>query len=269
MPRPGEDRSDVGGAAQFNNIGPVPLSASVPLSRIGPVPLSAVPLSLPVPLSVYGQRVNGGLRREAGGEDPRHPSVFAYQHRTGVERIAGQRHRRRIPGRRKQIQGPPLHSRAIERWPKFTLLKAGTSSCDSTTKYSAFFIIAGKHTTDAETLKLTSVSFYCNHRIRSSARDFFSMEQEGEKEHLKSVTIKYVQPDMLSWRIDEIAATLNLQTGVTSKSGRMNRELHARSFVTHPTHAPGTRLVHQASVAVLRPSHTCNRRGCFTDRLDG
>ena len=27
MPRPGEDRSDVGGAAQFNNIGPVPLSA--------------------------------------------------------------------------------------------------------------------------------------------------------------------------------------------------------------------------------------------------
>ena len=27
MPRPGEDRSDVGGAAQFNNIGPVPLSS--------------------------------------------------------------------------------------------------------------------------------------------------------------------------------------------------------------------------------------------------
>ena len=27
MPRPVEDRSDVGGAAQFNNIGPVPLSA--------------------------------------------------------------------------------------------------------------------------------------------------------------------------------------------------------------------------------------------------
>ena len=26
MPRPGEDRSNVGGAAQFNNIGPVPLS---------------------------------------------------------------------------------------------------------------------------------------------------------------------------------------------------------------------------------------------------
>ncbi len=32
MPRPVEDRSDVGGAAQFNNIGPVPLPAAlVPL----------------------------------------------------------------------------------------------------------------------------------------------------------------------------------------------------------------------------------------------
>src|SRR5271157_5897387 len=30
MPRPGEDRSDVGGAAQFNNIGPVPLSSRFP-----------------------------------------------------------------------------------------------------------------------------------------------------------------------------------------------------------------------------------------------
>ena len=32
MPRPGEDRSDVGGAAQFNNIGPVPL----PRTRVQP-----------------------------------------------------------------------------------------------------------------------------------------------------------------------------------------------------------------------------------------
>ena len=50
MPRPGEDRSDVGGAAQFNNIGPVPLSPSrfpaipvtsrFPVNNIGPVPLS-------------------------------------------------------------------------------------------------------------------------------------------------------------------------------------------------------------------------------------
>ncbi len=29
MPRPGEDRSDVGGADQFSNIGPVPLSSAI------------------------------------------------------------------------------------------------------------------------------------------------------------------------------------------------------------------------------------------------
>src|SRR5271157_3977845 len=38
MPRPGEDRSNVGGAAQFTNIGPVPLSLSdlsrFPLQRV-------------------------------------------------------------------------------------------------------------------------------------------------------------------------------------------------------------------------------------------
>ena len=33
MPRAVEDRSDVGGAAQFNNIRPVPLSASCPAFR--------------------------------------------------------------------------------------------------------------------------------------------------------------------------------------------------------------------------------------------
>jgi hypothetical protein len=39
MPRPVEDRSDVGGAAQFNNIGPVPLSR---LPNIVSVPLNIV-----------------------------------------------------------------------------------------------------------------------------------------------------------------------------------------------------------------------------------
>jgi len=33
MPRPGEDRSDVGGATQFNNIGPVPLSPAFSTHR--------------------------------------------------------------------------------------------------------------------------------------------------------------------------------------------------------------------------------------------
>ena len=44
MPRPGEDRSDVGGAAQFNNIGPGPLSASCPAFRFSVFQCVAVPL---------------------------------------------------------------------------------------------------------------------------------------------------------------------------------------------------------------------------------
>jgi len=51
MPRPGEDRSDVGGAAQFNNIGPVPLSRSPAfplLSDPSRFPAPAFPLSLTI-----------------------------------------------------------------------------------------------------------------------------------------------------------------------------------------------------------------------------
>ncbi len=51
MPRPGEDRSDVGGAAQFNNIGPVPLSL-FPLSLF----LSDLPRFLSPDLSRFLSR---------------------------------------------------------------------------------------------------------------------------------------------------------------------------------------------------------------------
>ena len=56
MPRPVEDRSDVGGAAQFTNIGPVPLSRSgpVPLSRSAfPLP-SRFPAPIPKDVAVSG-----------------------------------------------------------------------------------------------------------------------------------------------------------------------------------------------------------------------
>ncbi|MGA7499721.1 MAG: hypothetical protein WBX00_23575, partial [Isosphaeraceae bacterium] len=51
MPRPGEDRSDVGGAAQFNNIGPVPLSVSsrFPFSDLDRQAALALAGSLPEP----------------------------------------------------------------------------------------------------------------------------------------------------------------------------------------------------------------------------
>ena len=51
MPRPGEDRSDVGGTAQFNNIGPVPLPASASRFRFPlPLPASASRFRFPLPL---------------------------------------------------------------------------------------------------------------------------------------------------------------------------------------------------------------------------
>ena len=54
MPRPGEDRSDVGGAAQFNNIGPVPFCRS--LSRFA------------APIQQFGEGGREG-GREGGSED--------------------------------------------------------------------------------------------------------------------------------------------------------------------------------------------------------
>ena len=84
MPRPGEDRSDVGGVAQFNNIGPGPLFAF----NIGPGPLFAFTVEklkkvLLIPLVAYilvflnqikaliGCQNAYELRTEMLGEPPR------------------------------------------------------------------------------------------------------------------------------------------------------------------------------------------------------
>ena len=56
MPRPGEDRSDVGGAAQFNNIGPVPLPACPAFRALSRFP----------PVSRFPARVVAGLLVSAG-----------------------------------------------------------------------------------------------------------------------------------------------------------------------------------------------------------
>ena len=52
MPRPGEDRTDVGGTAQFNNIGPVPLSRSSRFPAPSRFPARFVPLSRSLSRSV-------------------------------------------------------------------------------------------------------------------------------------------------------------------------------------------------------------------------
>ena len=77
MPRPVEDRSNVGGAAQFNNIGPVPLS--IP----GPVPLSIPSLTIsglsrfPIPQDRQHRRLEGDASGLEGAVyEGRHPAVL-------------------------------------------------------------------------------------------------------------------------------------------------------------------------------------------------
>lgn len=126
---------------------------------------------------------------------------------------------------------PCIHGQSNDGW-SFTLLKAAVKEYGATTKYSALFVIAGKHTPGADTLCLTSVLLYCNHLDTFMARGLFDRQDQGGGKDFKAVTIKYLQPDKLSWRIDEIAATLDLEAKVICRDTRTSAELHARSFVT-------------------------------------
>lgn len=122
----------------------------------------------------------------------------------------------------------------------FTLLRAHASSLGSTTKYNAFHIIADKHVPPLSDLILRQVSFYCHHLETFIARGLFTMENDGEKENFKSCTVKYHQPDKLSWRIDEIGATLDFQSSMNWSSNPYEQwhKLHAKSFVTITPDSP-------------------------------
>ena len=123
---------------------------------------------------------------------------------------------------------------------KFTLLRSHASSLGTTTKYDIFHIIADKHVPALAALKFRQVSFYCHYLDKFIARELFTMENEGEREDFKSCTIKYHQPDKLAWRIDEIDATLDFQTGMKWSSNRYGQwhKLHAQSFVTITSDSP-------------------------------
>ncbi|MGI8978654.1 MAG: HEPN domain-containing protein [Pirellulaceae bacterium] len=123
---------------------------------------------------------------------------------------------------------------------KFTLLRAHASSLGSTTKYGAFHVIADKHVPALSELKFRQVSFYCQHLDVFIARRLFTMENDGEKENFKSCTVKYHQPEKLKWRIDEIKATLDFQTGLNwiSNAYEQWHKLHAKSFVTIKPDSP-------------------------------
>lgn len=128
---------------------------------------------------------------------------------------------------------PCIHGVSHDRQ-KFTLLRAHATSLASTTKYSAFHLIVDKHVPSLPDLKLRAVSFYCSHLEAFIGRQLFAVENEGEKEDFKSLTVKYIQPPKLAWRIDEINATVDFQTGMNwiSSHTPQRHELRAKSFVT-------------------------------------
>ena len=123
---------------------------------------------------------------------------------------------------------------------KFTLLRAHASSLGSTTKYGAFHVIADRHVPALSELRFRQVSFFCQHLDIFIARGLFTMENDGEKEDFKSCTVKYHQPETLTWRIDEINATLDFQTGMKWSSNAYEQwhKLHAKSFVTITPDSP-------------------------------
>ena len=117
---------------------------------------------------------------------------------------------------------------------EYTLLRARVSSLGGTTKYNAFHIIADKHVPALPELKLKKVSFYCQHLDVFIGRHLFTMENDGEGRDFKSCTVTYHQPEKLDWRIDEIDATLDIQSGMKLSTPPYEqwRKLHAQSFVT-------------------------------------
>jgi len=90
MPRPDEDRSDVGGAVQFNNIGPVPLS---PLSRPPTGHFSPHSFRVATVTDLLGQNVPlEDVQYLAGHADPRTTRIYDRRRRkvtrNVVERIS-------------------------------------------------------------------------------------------------------------------------------------------------------------------------------------
>ena len=128
---------------------------------------------------------------------------------------------------------PCIHGLAHDRQ-KYTLLRAHASSLGTTTKYNALDIIANKHFPPLAELKLRKVLFDCRHLDSFIARELFEVVTEGEEEDFKSCTVKYVQPEKLGWRIEEILATIDFQTSMkwSVERNEQRHKLHAQSYVT-------------------------------------
>ncbi|MBI3866043.1 MAG: hypothetical protein HY290_29550 [Planctomycetia bacterium] len=121
---------------------------------------------------------------------------------------------------------------------RLTLLKAAAVSYGSSTKYAPIFLIVGGLTADADSLHLTSLSFYCTHLDTFINRRLLDHRTDGNGPDLKELSIKYVQPEKLSWIVEAIDAKLEFDTALSYRTGITSSELHFRSFVTITPNAP-------------------------------
>ena len=114
---------------------------------------------------------------------------------------------------------------------RFTLLRTFVIQQGATTKLMVIYVIVGSHTAPLESLRLTAISTYATHLDSFAARQLFDSRQEHDQENLKSISIKYVQPESISWPVPEFAATFKLEWAVRYRSGPMCEQLNACCFI--------------------------------------
>ncbi|MBX9692946.1 MAG: hypothetical protein K2Z81_11225, partial [Cyanobacteria bacterium] len=108
---------------------------------------------------------------------------------------------------------PVVHGRGIHGG-NFTLLNVSTTLIGTLTKLSAKCLLAEAHAESIETKQLTAVSFYCQNLDRFLNYNYYTFDNDGESESLKSLTVKYNHPEKLEWRVPEIEATFDIQTDI-------------------------------------------------------
>jgi hypothetical protein len=114
---------------------------------------------------------------------------------------------------------------------RFTLFRTLVIQQGATTKLMVIYVIVGSHTAPLESLRLTAISMYVTHLDTFAARQLFDSRREHDQENLKSISIKYVQPEGISWPVPEFALTFKLEWAVRYRSGPMSEELNACCFI--------------------------------------
>ncbi|MBN8626285.1 MAG: hypothetical protein J0M17_12430 [Planctomycetes bacterium] len=135
-----------------------------------------------------------------------------------------------IVGEKKFKDRPCIHGLANDR-EKFTLLQSSCSLSGQTTNYAVRFVIVGEQTTDAENIKIASMSLYCSHLDSFLVCNVLGFTNDGERESLKSVTIEYKHPEKLRYRINPINAAVDFQVEPLLSIQRMKHAIEARALI--------------------------------------